>query len=117
MQTLYSLRRSRLRVLIASASAVLCAGIAVALSRRTDMELVGEAQSAQQTIDFFCELQPDVLVTDLNFADIRGKSLVAQVRQMAPKAKIVVCSLQVGGAAVKAVMQAGAQGYVSWKAT
>src|SRR5437879_1089690 len=105
-------RTTSLRVLVADPHTMVCEGIAEVLSRLPQMEVVGQAQCGQETMDLFCLLRPDVLVMERDFPDMDGRTVIAILHQQFPSAGILVLSLQEGDEAIYTALQAGAKGYL-----
>jgi len=100
-----------IRVLLADPHPVVREGLASVLARQSDMECVGETSSGQETLRRFCELRPDVLVMEMHFSDMDGKSLLTSLRTRFPSACILVLTLQMGEETIYEALQAGAKGY------
>jgi DNA-binding NarL/FixJ family response regulator len=67
-----------------------------------------------KALDWLSENQCEVVVVDLNLANVNGKSLIASVRAIDPRLPIVVFTEKgCDEAQVRAAMRAGASGYVS----
>ena len=63
----------------------------IALGRRADVELVGEATDGQQAIDLVAALRPDLLVLDIAMPVLDGLSAAPRIREVSPETR-VVCS-------------------------
>lgn len=87
-------------------------GLTLLLNGEPDLEVVGEAANAPQTLQLVESLRPEVLLLDLYLPGATGLSLVNEVRQRYPDVKIVMLSGQATVAAVHASLQAGVSGFV-----
>ena len=79
---------SRLRVLVVDDNA----GVIRAVSRllALDYDVVGSVADGRGLLEVANRLQPDVIVLDLNLADIDGLKLCRQIRQDHPETKVIV---------------------------
>lgn len=57
-----------------------------------DMEIVGEAGDGLTAFQMFCELKPDILITDIKMNGMDGYELIRAVREIDSKCAIVIIS-------------------------
>lgn len=101
-----------IRVLLADDHAVVRQGFRLILSQHPDIEVVGEASNGREAVDKTLELKPDVTVTDIAMPELNGVEVVRQIRQNAPKVKVVVLSMHKDAVYVRETLRAGAKGYL-----
>lgn len=101
-----------IRVLLADDHAVVRQGFRLILSQHPDIEVVGEASNGREAVDKTLELNPDVTVTDIAMPELNGVEVVRQIRQNAPKVKVVVLSMHKDSVYVRETLRAGAKGYL-----
>lgn len=87
-------------------------GLSLLLDGQPDLEMVGQAGNAAETLDLLETVRPDVLLLDLYLPGATGVSLVNDVRRLHPGVKIVMVSGQATMAAVHASLQAGVSAFV-----
>lgn len=87
-------------------------GLARAFERDPEMTVVGQAGSVAAGVAAFSELQPDVIVTDLELPDGHGLEVVRQVRGTSDSVGIVVLTMHAGDDQIFAAMEAGASAFV-----
>jgi two-component system, NarL family, response regulator NreC len=100
------------RVLIVDDHAVVRSGLRHVIDREPDFETVGEAGSADEAVRAARELQPDVVVMDVVMPGASGLEATPGVLVAAPKAKVLVLSMQDDPRYVREAFGAGASGYV-----
>jgi two-component system response regulator NreC len=100
------------RVLIVDDHAVVRSGLRHVIDREPDFETVGEAGSADEAVRAARELQPDVVVMDVVMPGASGLEATPSVLVAAPKAKVLVLSMQDDPRYVREAFGAGASGYV-----
>lgn len=101
-----------IRVLIVDDHAVVREGIRHVLSADDDFEVVGEASGGEQAIVLAQSLQPDVVVLDLSMPDLPGLAAAARIREVAPRAAILILSIHDHREYVLRSIEAGTQGYL-----
>lgn len=87
-------------------------GVRAVVSTQTDMEIVGEASGGAEAIEAYARLEPDLVLMDLQMADMSGLEAITAIRAASPHARIIVLTTYSGdGRAIKA-LRAGAMGYL-----
>lgn len=106
---------ANLRVLIADDHAVLRDGLRSLIDRQKDMTVVAEAANAKEAAEGCVEAAPDVAVLDLSMPG-GGIHAIAKIRETCPKTRILVLTMHNDAAHFRAVLHAGAVGYVAKRA-
>lgn len=88
------------------------AGLRLRLAQEKDIEIVGEADSAQKAYTIIGTTPIDVVVLDLHLPDAEGMSVVHKVREKLPRARILVLT-GTSPASLRPVFLAGADGIAS----
>jgi DNA-binding NarL/FixJ family response regulator len=100
------------RVLLIDDHELIRQGLARAFERDDEMTVVGQAGSVAEGIAAYDELQPDVVVTDLELPDGHGLGVVRKVRQTSDVVGLVVLTMHAGDEQIFAAMAAGASAFV-----
>lgn len=100
------------RVLLIDDHELIRQGLARAFERDEEMTVVGQAGSVREGVAVFGELEPDVVVTDLELPDGHGLDIVRQVRTTHDKVGLVVLTMHAGDDQIFAAMEAGASAFV-----
>jgi DNA-binding NarL/FixJ family response regulator len=82
------------------------------LSRRADVTVLGQADSAEEAIRLVGRLHPDVLLVDLEMPRMRGVELTRHVRDNHPGTHVLVFTVSRDPTDVVDALAAGASGYV-----
>jgi DNA-binding NarL/FixJ family response regulator len=77
-----------------------------------DIEVVGEASGGKEVLRQAAELQPDVILMDIQMPDLNGIEVTRQILRSSPHVGIIVLTMFQDDDSVFAVMRAGARGYV-----
>jgi DNA-binding NarL/FixJ family response regulator len=105
-------RRSRLRVVLADDHAILRHGLRAILEAEPDLEVIGEASTVQDAVALSRCLQPDVIITDVSFADGSGINAVGQLRRECVGLHVVMLTGQNSPECERAAIAAGAYAYI-----
>jgi len=99
-------------VLIADDHPVFRKGLRALLASLADVELVGEATNGLEAIQLAEQLQPDILLMDLQMPEGGGLTAIRQIVQTSPHIRILVVTMFQDDDSVFAALRAGARGYV-----
>jgi DNA-binding NarL/FixJ family response regulator len=92
-------------------------GIRSLLMNEKDIELIGSASNAESCMAFLKNMQPDVILLDINLPDINGIDLCREIRQKYPTVFVLGLSTFNQASYIKDMMDNGASGYVLKNAT
>jgi DNA-binding NarL/FixJ family response regulator len=101
-----------IRIVVVDDHAVVRSGLRFLLDAEDDMEVVGEAGTAQDAIFEVRAAAPDVVLLDVVLPGASGIEALPQVLHEAPDAKVLMLSMQDDPNYVREAFAAGASGYV-----
>lgn len=101
-----------IKVLIVDDIAVTRENIRKLLQFEVDFEIVGAARNGQEGIDLAKELQPDVILMDINMPDIDGITATEMIRDEVPFSQIVILTVQDDPSYMRRAMLAGARDFL-----
>jgi len=101
------------RVLLADDHAMVRAGLSVLLGLQPDIEVVGEAEDAVGAVRLTRELQPDIVVVDINMPPRdSGLQVIGEILETGQRSKVLVLTMYDDPTYLQAAIGAGALGYV-----
>jgi|SRR5213594_3013563 len=112
MSRLTSSNARPIRILCVDDHAIVLAGLVALLDAEPDMTVVGSATTAQQSIEEFRRLRPDVTLMDLRLPDMSGVDAIAAIRHEWPDARLIVLTTFGSDVEVQRALDAGARGYL-----
>ncbi len=83
------------------------------LQFESDVEVVGAARTGREGIQLAQELDPDVILMDINMPDIDGISATEVIRQNSPHIQVVILSVQSDQNYMRRAMLAGARDFLT----
>jgi DNA-binding NarL/FixJ family response regulator len=101
-----------LKVLIADDHPLILAGLRRVLERSDGIEVVGEAESADQLLQLVDRRRPDLVLMDLRMPGASGTNCIEQIKAIRPEIKVVVLSACEENATINGALTAGASAYV-----
>jgi two-component system response regulator NreC len=101
-----------IRVVIVDDHAILRSGLRRVLDAEPDIEVVGEAESAERAVFEALASKPDVVVMDVVMPGKSGIEGMPAVLQAVPGVKVLILSMQDDPRYVREAFEVGAHGYV-----
>ena len=102
----------KIRVLVADDHALFRDGVRSLLAETSDIVVVGEAATGDEAIARAQELDPDVVLMDINMPGVKGIEAARRILQHDAQTGVVMVTMLEDDASVFAAMRAGARGYV-----
>ena len=104
--------KPRIRIVLVEDHIILRDGLKALIEMEPDFTVVGEFDAVDECLAAIDELQPDLVLTDLELPQRSGIELLAHVRHLVPKARKLVLTAHNSEEYVRAALNAGADGYV-----
>ena len=101
-----------IRILIVEDQRIVREGLRAVLEDEDEIVIVGEAANGQEAINLFAQLQPDVVLMDLQMPVIDGPEATRRIRELSPDARILVLTTYATDEFIFKALRAGAQGYL-----
>lgn len=87
-------------------------GIKALLAVTDDIEIVGEAEDGATAMKRIRELEPDVILMDINMPGLNGIRVTEQILAQHPQTRIIMLTMLEDDASIFHAMRAGARGYL-----
>lgn len=104
--------KSNIRLLVVDDHPVVRKGIVSCLAKQPGIELIGEAADGREAVRKARELQPDLMLMDINMPQMSGLAVAELLRRELPKIKVLILSMHGNTDYVLRILQSGARGYV-----
>jgi len=103
----------KIRVLIVDDIAETRENVRKLLQFESDVEVVGTARTGKEGIQFALEMDPDVVLMDINMPDIDGITATETICQQSPHIQVVILSVQGDPNYMRRAMLAGARDFLT----
>jgi RNA polymerase sigma factor (sigma-70 family) len=100
------------RILIADDHPFFRDGLRALFESLPDTEVVGEATTGEEAIALAADLQPDVILMDLNMPGLNGILATRRILAVSPHIGVLMVTMFEDDDSVFAAMRAGARGYI-----
>ena len=102
----------QIQILIADDHTLFREGLKALFALIPDTAVIGEASNGAEAITFAQQLQPDVLLMDIQMPGINGIEATRRIVKANPHIGVIIVTMFEDNASVFAAMRAGARGYV-----
>ena len=100
------------RILLVEDHSIVRRCLSMLMARRTDVAVVGEAETAEEALERVAELQPDVVITDITLSDDTGINLSREIRSRYPQTRVLILTSRGDDRAVIGTIVGGASGFL-----
>ena len=99
-------------VVIAEDQAMVLGALAALLEIETDIRVVGRARNGREALSLVRDLDPDVLLTDIEMPETTGLELAAELKKARARTRVVILTTFARPGYLRRALEAGASGYV-----
>lgn len=103
---------SRIRALVVDDSPIAAGAIRLLLENRLSLEIVGYAENGEEGVAQAEDLQPDLILMDLQMPRLDGMSAIRLIRGFMDDVRIIVITFIHGDEVRKECIKIGADGFV-----
>jgi len=100
------------RILIADDHGVLRAGLIALLHAEPDLQVVGEANTAEEGLRKAIELTPDLVLMDISLPDLDGIEATRRIVEARPGMRVLMLTMHEDVGLMREAIRAGAAGYI-----
>jgi two-component system NarL family response regulator len=104
---------NKVRVVLADDHPITREGVKKILVKSTDIEVVGEAESGEKALQLANELNPDVLLLDMEMPDMKGLEVARRLKEARSPVRILALSSYDDKQYIFGLLAAGASGYLT----
>lgn len=102
----------KIRVLLVDDHQLFREGIKRIINLEEDMEVIAEFADGKTFIENYRDLNPDVILMDINMPNMNGVEATKKVKQFYPESKVMILSIHDDEGYVFETLRAGAIGYL-----
>lgn len=105
--------KNLIRVILADDHDLVRRGLRKILEKNSNICVVGEASTGLQALQLVQELQPDILLLDMELPDIKGVQVARELRTNRVPVSIIVLSACDEDHFIEEILRVGVDGYLS----
>lgn len=99
-------------ILLADDHSIMRQGLKQLLEMEDDLKVIGEAGTGGETIKKAGELQPDIILLDINLPDMSGLKVLQILKEQNCSSKVIVLTIHDDWEYVNRTVKLGARGYL-----
>ena len=101
-----------INILIAEDQGMLLGALSALLDLEPDMQVVGKASNGKQALQLISELNPDMVLTDIEMPQMTGLELAQQIQQQSLACKVIILTTFARSGYLRRAMEYGVKGYL-----
>ena len=105
-----------IRLMLVDDHEVVRSGLRMLLASESDIDIIGEAGTAEEAIASILDLEPDVVLMDIGLPDKSGIEATREIKEKLPGVAIVALTIHEDAEYFFKMLEAGASGYVPKRA-
>jgi DNA-binding NarL/FixJ family response regulator len=102
----------KIKIMIVDDHPLMRVGVASIINARSDMAVVAQTGTGEESVTLFAHHQPDVTLMDLRLPQMSGVDAILAIRSRFPQSKFVVLTTYEGDEDIHRALEAGAKGYI-----
>src|SRR5882757_3461852 len=105
-------RKKKIKLLLVDDHPVVRKGIRSCLDGLENLEIVDDATDGQEAVKKVRELQPDIVLMDIDMPNMNGLEATKAIRKEFPQTRVLILTVHTNKEYVLQIIRSGAQGYV-----
>jgi len=102
-----------IKVLIADDHVLYRAGVKTALSSKSDVKVIAEADNGMHLLNMLKMIQPDVILLDIQMPVMDGITALPEIKKNWPNVKVIMLTMLEDHSMITRLMELGANSYLS----
>jgi DNA-binding NarL/FixJ family response regulator len=83
----------KIKILLVDDHTMVREGLKLALHSKENIEIIGEASNGNQAIDMVSEVNPDIILMDINMPEIDGLTTAKEIKKVNKSIKIIILTM------------------------
>lgn len=100
------------RIIIADDHEVVRRGMNAIISTRKEWEVVAEAITGRQAVEFTRKHKPDLVIMDIGMPELNGLEATRQILKEFPATEVLILTMHESEQVIREVLDTGARGYI-----
>lgn len=101
-----------IKILLADDHKIMRQGLRTLIENQPGMKVTAEAGNGQEAVRMAIELQPDIVIMDINMPELNGIEATRQIVAKTPDVKVIALSMYSDKKFIVEMLKSGASGYL-----
>lgn len=106
------MKYKKIKVMIADDHALIREGIKQILELENDISVIGQASNGEEAFEMATELNPEVILLDINMPKLNGIETLRKFKDMGIKSKVIILTIHEDKEYILKTLKLGANGYI-----
>ena len=102
-----------IRVIIADDHVLYRAGVKTALSTKSDIKVIAEADNGMHLLNLIKNIEVDVILLDIQMPIMDGIATLPEIKKIAPRTKVIMLTMVDDNSMITKLMELGANSYLT----
>lgn len=102
----------KIKVMVADDHALIREGIKQIVELEGDIEVIGQAANGEEAIEKAKELQPDIVLLDINMPNLNGIETLRRFKDLGINVKVIIITIHEDREYILEILKIGADGYM-----
>jgi two-component system, NarL family, nitrate/nitrite response regulator NarL len=102
----------KIKIFLVDDHKIFVRGVASLLGTEQNFDVIGFASSGLETLNFIKDIEPDLIITDIQMPGMDGIELTTKIKESYPQIKVIGLSMLDKPEIIKDLIDAGADGYL-----
>lgn len=102
----------KIKIMIADDHTIVRQGMRKLLETYPELQIVGESQDGDETIELVKKLLPEIIIMDISMPGLNGLEATREIKKRSPEIKILILTMHAEKEYIFKILQSGASGYL-----
>lgn len=102
----------KIKLMIADDHTIVRQGMKKLLETYPELQIVGESQDGEETVEIAMQLLPDLIIMDISMPGLNGLEATREIKKRLPEMKILILTMHAEKEYIFKILQSGASGYL-----
>ena len=103
----------KIKIIITDDHAIFRTGVKISLSKKTDIDIIGEAENGLALLDLLKHLEPDIIILNISMPVMDGPTTLPVLKKKYPHIKVIILTMHNDSDMICNMIELGASAYLT----